>query len=138
MAACRELPSADALGRMSQQGRLVEGTTRGEFADRLETVQKSVWASESGNNTIVLGRILAIMPETGVRVYLEIDSAPQEQSGVTLMWETDPRSAGRTLRRTFRFSTAIHRPTSSRRRRPVRRVSPVMRNTAFEPPRLLV
>ena len=47
MTARGEVRSAEALGRMLQQGRLVSGLTQRELADRLETDQKYIWALES-------------------------------------------------------------------------------------------
>ena len=78
MAARGEVRSAEALGRMLQQGRLVSGLTQRDLADRLETDQKYIWALESGKNTIILERIFAIMRETGVRMYMEIDNSLHE------------------------------------------------------------
>jgi len=80
MAARGEVRSAEALGRMLQQGRLVSGLTQRELADRIDTDQKYIWALESGKNTIILERIFEIMRETGIRMYLEIDSSPEELS----------------------------------------------------------
>lgn len=76
MAARGEVRSAAALGRMLQQGRLVSGLTQRDLAERLDTDQKYVWALESGKKTIVLERIFEIMRETGIRMYMEIDSTP--------------------------------------------------------------
>ncbi|TFD33830.1 helix-turn-helix domain-containing protein [Cryobacterium cryoconiti] len=78
MTARGEVKSAEALGRMLQQGRLVSGLTQRELADRLETDQKYIWGLESGKNTIILERIFAIMRETGVRMYMEIDNSLNE------------------------------------------------------------
>ena len=78
MAARGEVRSAEALGRMLQQGRLVSGLTQRGLADRLETDQKYIWAVESGKNTIILERIFAIMRETGVRMYMEIADSSDE------------------------------------------------------------
>ena len=78
MTARGEVRSAEALGRMLQQGRLVSGLTQRELADRLGTDQKYIWALESGKNTIILERIFAIMRETGVRMYMEIDDSLDE------------------------------------------------------------
>ncbi len=89
MAARGEVTSAEALGRMLQQGRLVKGMTQRELADCLETDQKYIWALESGNNTIVLERIFRIMRETGIRMYMEIDSVPRQQPGVAPSGETN-------------------------------------------------
>jgi len=63
---------------MLQQGRLVSGLTQRDLADRLDTDQKYIWALESGKKTIVLERIFEIMRETGVRMYMEIDSSADE------------------------------------------------------------
>ena len=76
MAARGEVRSPEALGRMLQQGRLVSGLTQRELADSLETDQKYIWSLESGKNTIVLERIFAIMRETGVRMYMEVEYPP--------------------------------------------------------------
>ena len=76
MAARGEVRSPEGLGRMLQQGRLVSGLTQRELADSLETDQKYIWALESGKNTIVLERIFAIMRETGVRMYMEVENPP--------------------------------------------------------------
>jgi transcriptional regulator with XRE-family HTH domain len=70
MAARGEVKGPDGLGRMLQQGRLV--------AERLDTDQKYIWGLESGKNTIVLERIFAIMRETGVRMYMEVDPGTDE------------------------------------------------------------
>ncbi|SDL02444.1 hypothetical protein SAMN05216282_12311 [Cryobacterium psychrotolerans] len=78
MTARGEVRSAEALGRMLQQGRLVSGLTQRDLTERLETNQKYIWALESGKNTIILERIFAIMRETGVRMYMEIDDPLDE------------------------------------------------------------
>ena len=78
MAARGEVRSAEALGRMLQQGRLVSGLTQRDLADRLDTDQKYIWSLESGRKTIVLERIFEIMRETGIRMYMEIDSSADE------------------------------------------------------------
>ena len=78
MAARGEVKGPEGLGRMLQQGRLVRGLTQRDLADRLETDQKYIWGLESGKNTIVLERIFAIMRETGVRMYMEVDPGANE------------------------------------------------------------
>ena len=83
MAARGEVTNADALGRMLQQGRLVSGLTQRELADRVDTDQKYIWTLESGKNSIILERIFAIMRETGVRMYMEIDDPQAEPGGDT-------------------------------------------------------
>ena len=83
MAARGEVANADALGRMLQQGRMVSGLTQRELADRVATDQKYIWGLESGKNAIILERIFAIMRETGVRMYMEIDDPHAESAGDT-------------------------------------------------------
>ena len=78
MAARGEVKGPDGLGRMLQQGRLVSGLTQRDLAERLDTDQKYIWGLESGKNTIVLERIFAIMRETGVRIYMEVDPGTDE------------------------------------------------------------
>jgi len=78
MAARGEVKGAEGLGRMLQQGRLVSGLTQRELAEKLETDQKYIWGLESGKNAIVLERIFAIMRETGVRMYMEVDDRADE------------------------------------------------------------
>ncbi|TDW28423.1 helix-turn-helix domain-containing protein [Cryobacterium psychrophilum] len=88
MAARGEVKGPEGLGRMLQQGRLVSGLTQRDLAERLETDQKYIWGLESGRNTIVLERIFAIMRETGVHMYMEVDTGAGEpvQNG-----EDEPR-----------------------------------------------
>jgi len=78
MAARGEVKGPEGLGRMLQQGRLVSGLTQRELAEKLETDQKYIWGLESGKNTIVLERIFAIMRETGVRMYMEVNDREDE------------------------------------------------------------
>ncbi len=89
MAARGEVRSAESLGRMLQQGRLVSGLTQRDLADRLETDQKYIWTLESGKNAIILERIFAIMRETGIRMYMEVDNSPNEPPSHDI--EEDPR-----------------------------------------------
>ena len=78
MAARGEVKGTEGLGRMLQQGRLVSGLSQRDLAERLDTDQKYIWGLESGKNTIVLERIFAIMRETGVRMYMEVDPGANE------------------------------------------------------------
>lgn len=79
MAARGEVTGAEGLGRMLQKGRLVNGLTQRDLAERLNnTDQKYMWGLESGKNTIVLERIFAVMGETGIRMYMEVDPGTDE------------------------------------------------------------
>lgn len=80
MTARGEVKSPEGLGRMLQQGRLVTGLTQRDLAAKLETDQKYIWGLESGKNTIVLERIFAIMRETGIRMYMELDEPRGDSS----------------------------------------------------------
>ena len=63
---------------MLEEGRLVSGLTQRELAAQLETDQKCIWGLENGKNAIVLERISAIMRETGMRVYMEVDDEVED------------------------------------------------------------
>ncbi|TFB71592.1 helix-turn-helix domain-containing protein [Cryobacterium sp. Hz9] len=78
MAARGVVKGREGRGRILQQGRLVRGLTQRDLAERLETDQKYIWGLESGKNTIVLERIFAIMRETGIRMYMEVDDVVDE------------------------------------------------------------
>ena len=78
MTARGEVKGPEGLGRMLQQGRLVSGLTQRDLAARLETDQKYIWGLENGKNAIVLERIFAIMRETGMRMYMEVDDEVED------------------------------------------------------------
>ncbi|TFD73160.1 helix-turn-helix domain-containing protein [Cryobacterium gelidum] len=78
MAARGEVKGREGRGRILQQGRLVRGLTQHLLAERLETDQKYIWGLESGKNTFVLERIFAIIRETGIRMYMEVDDGADE------------------------------------------------------------
>src|SRR5664279_3533627 len=68
-----EIPTAEALGRMLQQGRLVRGLSQRELADQLGIGQKWVWEMEGGKPGIFTERLFQMLRATGVRLYAEID-----------------------------------------------------------------
>lgn len=68
-----EIPTAEALGRMLQQGRLVRGLSQRELADQLGIGQKWVWEMEGGKPGIFTERLFRILRATGVHLYAEID-----------------------------------------------------------------
>lgn len=68
-----EIPTAEALGRMLQQGRLVRGLSQRELADQLGIGQKWVWEMEGGKPGIFTERLFRMLRATGVHVYAEID-----------------------------------------------------------------
>ncbi|MHA7987197.1 helix-turn-helix domain-containing protein [Rathayibacter sp. CAU 1779] len=60
------MTSAESLGRILQQARLLAGLSQRELARRLGTTQKYVWELESGKPSIVMERLFAAMRETGM------------------------------------------------------------------------
>lgn len=73
-----EMDSAEAMGRMLQQGRLLRGLTQRELADELGISQRYVYEIESGKPTIFAKRLFEMMHATGVRFYAEI---PEPEDG---------------------------------------------------------
>jgi HTH-type transcriptional regulator/antitoxin HipB len=67
-----EMDSAEAMGRMLQQGRLLRGLTQRELADELGISQRYVYEIESGKPTIFAQRLFQMMRATGVRFFAEI------------------------------------------------------------------
>jgi HTH-type transcriptional regulator/antitoxin HipB len=68
-----EISTAEALGRMLQQGRLVRGLSQRELADQLGIGQKWVWEMEGGKPGIFTERLFHMVRATGVHLYAEID-----------------------------------------------------------------
>ncbi|MGH3247626.1 MAG: helix-turn-helix domain-containing protein, partial [Trebonia sp.] len=63
-----KVPSAESLGRILQQARLLSGLSQRELASRLGTTQKYIWELESGKPSIVMDRLFAAMRETGMEL----------------------------------------------------------------------
>lgn len=68
MAYTGKVTSAESLGRILQQARLVAGLSQRELARRLGTTQKYVWELEAGKPSIVMDRLFAAMRETGMEL----------------------------------------------------------------------
>lgn len=68
-----QMESAEAMGRMLQQGRLLRGITQRKLAEKLGISQRYVYEIESGKPTIFAERLFQMMRATGVRFYAEID-----------------------------------------------------------------
>jgi transcriptional regulator with XRE-family HTH domain len=64
MAYTGTVTSAESLGRILQQARLLSGLSQRELARRLGTTQKYVWELEAGKPSIVMDRLFAAMRET--------------------------------------------------------------------------
>ena len=71
--------SAQSLGRIRQQARLLSGLSQRELARRLGTTQKYVWELEAGKPSIVMDRLFAAMRETGMELTATI--TPRDEHG---------------------------------------------------------
>ncbi|HEY3953127.1 MAG TPA: helix-turn-helix transcriptional regulator [Streptosporangiaceae bacterium] len=63
-----KITSAESLGRILQQARLLAGLSQRELAQRLGTTQKYIWELEAGKPSIVMDRLFAAMHETGMEL----------------------------------------------------------------------
>jgi HTH-type transcriptional regulator/antitoxin HipB len=63
-----------ALGIALQQARMIKGISQRELADRLGVSQRYIWELESGKDSIMLTRLLAVLKETGATMTLDIPS----------------------------------------------------------------
>ena len=71
--------SAQSLGRIRQQARLLSGLSQRELARRLGTTQKYVWELEAGKASIVMDSLFAAMRETGMELTATI--TPRDEHG---------------------------------------------------------
>jgi DNA-binding XRE family transcriptional regulator len=79
MAYTGKVTSAESLGRILQQARLLSGLSQRELARRLGTTQKYVWELEAGKPSIMMDRLFAAMRETGMELTATI--TPQDEHG---------------------------------------------------------
>ncbi|WP_129664842.1 helix-turn-helix domain-containing protein [Phytoactinopolyspora endophytica] len=63
-----KVSSAESLGRILQQARLLSGMTQRELAERLGTTQRYIWEIEAGKPSIFVDRLFAAMHETGMEL----------------------------------------------------------------------
>ncbi|NJC24112.1 transcriptional regulator with XRE-family HTH domain [Arthrobacter pigmenti] len=75
-----EVRNAEALGRMLQQGRALQGMSQRQLAERLGIGQKWVWEMEQGKPGILTDRLFEMLRATGVRLYAEIDEPIDQPS----------------------------------------------------------
>lgn len=66
--------SVESLGRMVQQGRLLNHLTQRELAARLGISQRYVWEVEAGKPTKHTERLFAMFRATGVTLIAEIEA----------------------------------------------------------------
>jgi transcriptional regulator with XRE-family HTH domain len=74
-----KVTSAESLGRILQQARLLTGLSQRELARRLGTTQRYIWELESGKPSIVMDRLFAAMRETGMELTATIK--PRDEDG---------------------------------------------------------
>jgi len=58
--------SAESLGRILQQARMLADLSQRELAERLGTTQRYIWEIEAGKPSIYTDRLFAMMRETGM------------------------------------------------------------------------
>ena len=63
-----KVTSAESLGRILQQARLLSGLSQRELASRLGTTQKYIWELEAGKPSILMDRLFTAMRETGMEL----------------------------------------------------------------------
>jgi HTH-type transcriptional regulator/antitoxin HipB len=69
-----KVTSAESLGRILQQARLLAGVSQRELARRLGTTQRYIWEIEAGKPSIYTERLFAMMRETGVSLTATIET----------------------------------------------------------------
>jgi transcriptional regulator with XRE-family HTH domain len=74
MAYTGKVTSAESLGRILQQARLLSGLSQRELAERLGTTQRYIWEVEAGKPSIFMDRLFAIMRETGMELTATIST----------------------------------------------------------------
>jgi HTH-type transcriptional regulator / antitoxin HipB len=79
MAYTGKVTSAESLGRILQQARLLSGLSQRELARRLGTTQRYVWELEAGKPSILMDRLFAAMRETGMELTATI--TPRDEHG---------------------------------------------------------
>lgn len=80
MAYTGKVTSAESLGRILQQARLLSGLSQRELARRLGTTQKYIWELEAGKPSILMDRLFAAMRETGMELTATI-TPPGDEHG---------------------------------------------------------
>ncbi|HET9027479.1 MAG TPA: helix-turn-helix transcriptional regulator [Trueperaceae bacterium] len=69
-----KVTSAESLGRILQQARLLRGLSQRELAERLGTTQRYIWEIEAGKPSIFMERLFAMMREVDVELSATIRS----------------------------------------------------------------
>lgn len=74
-----KVTSAESLGRILQQARLLRGLSQRGLAERLGTTQRYIWEIEAGKPSIFMERLFATMREVDIELSATI--RPPEQHG---------------------------------------------------------
>ena len=69
-----EIKNPKDLGEILQQGRLLNGLTQQELADKMGISQAYIWQIESGLSTKYAERLFRLLRESGIRLQAEIDT----------------------------------------------------------------
>ncbi len=69
-----KVTSAESLGRILQQARLLRGLSQRELAERLGTTQRYIWEIEAGKPSIFMERLFAVLREIDVELSATIRS----------------------------------------------------------------
>ena len=69
-----KITSAESLGRILQQARLLRGLSQRELAERLGTTQRYIWEIEAGKPSIFMERLFTMMREIDVELSATIRS----------------------------------------------------------------
>lgn len=72
-----KVTSAESLGRILQQARLLKGLSQRELAEHLGTTQRYIWEMEAGKPSIFMERLFAMMREMNVELTATI-KAPEQ------------------------------------------------------------
>ncbi|MCK9920504.1 helix-turn-helix domain-containing protein [Frankia sp. AgPm24] len=81
MAYTGKVTSAESLGRILAQARLLSGLSQRELARRLGTTQKYIWELEAGKPSIVMDRLFAAMRATGMELAATITPPDDAATG---------------------------------------------------------
>lgn len=73
------ITSAESLGRVLAQARMLRGLSQRELADRLGTSQRYIWEIEAGKPSIFTERLFAYLRETDTELTATLHS-PAESS----------------------------------------------------------
>ncbi|WP_243407678.1 helix-turn-helix domain-containing protein [Frankia canadensis] len=74
-----KITSAESLGRILAQARMLSGMSQRELARQLGTTQKYIWELEAGKPSILMDRLFAAMRATGMELSATV--TPPDERG---------------------------------------------------------